>query len=183
MANYDSLLVQKKIRHRGLFGGKAQTVTGFVKVAAAGGFATTDLLRMVPMGENTRPISVRLFARTLSGTPVITNPAFNIGVAPLLTGNFIRPNGDVYAPLTAAPTALASGLSLVTDMDAVANDIPAPVADSVTNYGPYIITATPTLAFSVAGGSIALYLEVEFLGEQSLVTPLYTTYLNTKVAN
>lgn len=185
MANIDSLLVSKKLRHRGIYTGKEQSVTGFVKVADGGSIALTDLIRMIPVGENVRPLSVRLWARTTSGTPVLTNPTFNVGVAPLLAGNFTRPNGDVYAPLTADPDALAAALDLTTDEDAVAADIPAPVADSVTNYGPYIVTVTPAGAgdFSVAGGSIALYLEVVYTGEESLDDPLYTQYINPKVTN
>lgn len=185
MANFDSLLVAKKLRHRGLYSGKEQTATGFIKVADGGSIQTTDLIRMIPVGENVRPLQVRLFARTLSGTPVLTNATFNIGVTPLLSGNLVRPGGTAYAPLTTSATALTSGLSLATDEDAVANDLPAPVADSVTNYGPYIITATPAGAgaFSVAGGSIAMYLEVTFVGEESTADPLYTQYMNPKVAN
>ncbi len=185
MANFDSLLVAKKLRHRGLYEGKEQTVTGMIKVADGGSIANADLIRMVPVGENVRPIEVRLYARTTSGTPVLTNPTFSIGVTPLLATNLVRPNGTAYAPLAASTSALATGLVLATDEDAVANDLPAPVADGVSNYGPYIITATPSGvgAFSVAGGSIALYLEVKFLGEHSLADPLYTQYLNSKVAN
>lgn len=183
MANFDSLLFQKKLRHRGIYTGKDQSVTAFIKVADGGAIATTDLCRMIPVGENVRPLSVRLHARTLSGTPVITNPAFDVGVIPLMTGAFTRPNGDTYQPLTADSDVLAAALSLATDEDAVATDLPAPVADSVSKYGPYAITLKPTGAFSVAGGSLAIYLEVIFAGEESLVDPLYTEYLNDKVAN
>lgn len=183
MANFDSLLFRKKLRHRGEYAGKEQSVTGFIKVAAGGAIGASDLIRMIPVGENTRPVSVRLWARTLSGTPVLTNPTFDIGVQPLLTGNFTRPNGEVFPPLTEDSDALAAGLSLATDEHAVATDLPAPVADSVSKYGPYAITVKPTGSFSVAGGNIEIKLEVVFVGEESTVDPLYTQYLNTKVAN
>lgn len=185
MANFDSLLVQKKLRHRGIYAGKEQSVTGFIKVADGESIATTDLIRMIPVGENVRPVSVRLQARTLSGTPVLTNPTFDIGVTPLLATTFTRPNGDTFAPLSASTTILAADLSLATNEHDVAVDLSAPVADSVTNYGPYIITAQPTGAgaFSVAGGDIVIKLTAVFLGEESLVDPLYTEYLVDKVEN
>lgn len=185
MANFDSLLVRKNLRHRGIYAGKEQSVTGFIKVADGGSIALTDLIRMVPLGENVRPLAVRLWCRTTSGTPVLTNPTFDIGVAPLLTGNLTRPNGDVFAPLTADTDALVAGVSIATDEHVLTTDLPAPVADSVTNYGPYLVTVKPAGAgaFSVAGGAIVLKLEVVYVGEESLIDPLYVEYVNPKVAN
>jgi hypothetical protein len=52
MANFDSDLVVKGIRHRGAHSGKEQTVSAKLRVAAGGSIATTDLMRMVPAGEN-----------------------------------------------------------------------------------------------------------------------------------
>ena len=83
MATFDSDLVVKKIRHRGLYSGKEQGVTGSRRFAAGASVALADLLRMGPVGENVRPIRLVLTSTPLSGTPVLTNATFTVGVAPI----------------------------------------------------------------------------------------------------
>lgn len=185
MATFTSRLVQKKNRNRGVYSGKEQSVTGTIILASGASIATTDLIQLVPLGENVRPTRLLLKSTTISGNPALTNPTFNIGVAPLSASNFTRPDGTVYAPLTVSATVLSAGLVIPANDVIVDIDIPRPVADSVANYGPYLVTATPAGAgaFSVAGGSIELALTVIFEGEISTVAGVYDEFMNTKVAN
>ena len=185
MATFDSLLVSKKNKQRGIYAGKEQSVTGQMVVKDGASYALADILRMIPVGENTRPVALRLYARTLRGNPTITNGTFDIGVAPMQTTNFVRANGDVFPPLTEDTDAFGAAQALGTDEHVAILDLPAPVADSVANYGPYYITLKPAGAgaFSVAGGDVVLRLEVVFLGEESTSDALYTQYLNDKVSN
>lgn len=190
MATIDSAAVLKKNRNRGISDGQAQTVSGRIRIgtgatSAASSVATTDLLRLVPLGENVRPLRVIVHALPIAGTPVLTNPTFAVGVAPILTGNLVRPDGTAFAPLTASSTALVASMVLDTDNMKQDIEIKRPVADSVANYGPYYVTLTPAGAgaFSVAGGDIDLYVTVEFVGERKDGGLVYTTYVNQNVNN
>lgn len=185
MANFDTNLFRKKNRHRGLYGGKFQSVTGALRVTAGQSIALADLIRAVPMGENTRPLRVTLSAIVVSGTPVLTNPTFNVGVIPLATTAFVRPDGTSYPVMPTDADILSA--AAVLDADRMFSDIevPTPVADGISKYAPYTITLTPAGAgaFSVAGGDIDLQVTVEFLGEQNTNTLVYDEFVNDKVAN
>lgn len=185
MATLSSRLVQKKNRHRGVYSGKEQSVTGTIVVAAGASIATTDLIRLVPLGENVRPVRILLTSTPISGTPVLTNPTFNIGVEALMSVDFVRLNQDAFPPLTTDADALSAALVIPANDEVVDVDIPRPVADSVSKYGPYTVTATPAGAgaFSVAGGDIELSLTVVFIGEEDNAASVYTEFMNTKVAN
>ena len=181
MATLNSDLVVKKIRHRGLYSGKEQSVTGSIKLSAGASVATTDLMQMVPLGENVRPIRILLQVTPLSGTPVLTNAVFDVGVKSISTTALTRPDGTSYPALTTDADQLAASVTLANNTK-TAIEIPRPVADSVANYGPYYVTLTPkTSAFSVAGGDILVSSEVVFLGEIKPDAMVYTTWNSQKV--
>lgn len=183
MANLDSNLVAKKNRNRGVHQGQLMSVTGVYRVTAGTSVATSDLLRMVPVGENIRPVRIVLSWTPVSGTPVLTNAVFSVGIAPILTTNFTRPDGTVFAPPTASATAFVATTTVdATDNMATTIEVKRPVADSVSKYGPYYITLTPiTSAFSVAGGDGDLKCTVEFAGENTGDAYVYSQYMPTKV--
>lgn len=185
MANFDTNLYRKRNKHRGVYGGKEQSVTGVLRVAAGGSIATTDLIRAVPLGENVRPIRITLTATPVSGTPVLTNPTFNVGVIPYSTATYERPDGTDYAPLTADADALSAAAVIDADNMFTDIEIPRPVADAVSAYAPYVVTLTPAGAgaFSVAGGDIDLAVTVVYLGEQKADGHVYTEFVNQKVKN
>lgn len=181
MATLNSDLVVKKIRHRGLYSGKEQSVTGSIKLSAGTSVATTDLLQMVPLGENVRPIRILLQVTPLSGTPVLTNAVFDVGVKSISTTALTRPNGTSYPALITDADQLAANVTLANNTKTTI-EIPRPVADSVANYGPYYVTLTPdTSAFSVAGGDILVSAEVVFLGEIKPDAMVYTSWNSQKV--
>lgn len=181
MATLNSDLVVKKIRHRGLYSGKEQSVTGSIKLAAGTSVATTDLLQMVPLGENVRPIRILLQVTPLSGTPVLTNAVFDVGVKSISTTALTRPDGTSYPALVTDADQLAANVTLANNTKTTI-EIPRPVADSVANYGPYYVTLTPdTSAFSVAGGDILVSAEVVFLGEIKPDAMVYTSWNSQKV--
>lgn len=181
MATLNSDLVVKKIRHRGLYSGKEQSVTGSIKLAAGTSVATTDLLQMVPLGENVRPIRILLQVTPLSGTPVLTNAVFDVGVKSISTTALTRPDGTSYPALITDADQLAANVTLANNTKTTI-EIPRPVADSVANYGPYYVTLTPdTSAFSVAGGDILVSAEVVFLGEIKPDAMVYTSWNSQKV--
>lgn len=190
MATLDSGLVLKKNKGRGVNAGQTQSLSGFIRLgtgatSAAASVATTDLMRLVPLGENVRPLRVIVHALPVSGTPVLTNPTFSVGVASTSAANLVRPDGTAYVPVTTSATALVSSMVLDTDNMKQDIEIKRPVADSVSNYGPYYVTLTPAGAgaFSVAGGDIDLFVTVEFIGESKDNGFVYTTYVNQNVNN
>lgn len=183
MATRDSDLVVKKIKHRGLYVGKTQPVSGSIKLVAGSSVALADLLRMVPVGENVRPFRLTLQSTPLSGTPVLTNPTFTAGVAPYSASTLTRPDGTTYPPLTADVDQLATAIVIDADNMKSVVEVARPVADSVSKYGPYYVTLTPSGAgaFSVASGDILLTLTVEFLGESKPDNLVYSEWMNLKV--
>lgn len=185
MATLDSDLVVKKLRHRGEYAGRLQSVTGSRRLAAGASVALADLIRMVPVGENVRPVRAILTSTPLSGTPVLTNPTFTIGVAPITAATFTRPDGTTYAPLTADTDQLATAVVIGADNMATVVELNRPVADSVSKYGPYYVTLTPSGAgaFSVASGDVLLQLCIEFEGEVKPDNLVYSEYVNQKVKN
>ena len=185
MPIFDSFMVTKNIRHRGLCHGKEQTVSSRVRVAAGGSLVIggADLLRMVPVGEDQRPIRLTALIKAVSGTPVLTNPSFSFGISPISASNVTRPDGSVYTPVTASATRLAASTAMGTDEMLTITEI-----DSVTdasNWGPFFVTMTPSGAgaFSVAGGDVDIILEVVFLGEMQEALPVYSEFNNTKYKN
>lgn len=185
MATFDSVLVKKGINHRGLYGGKNQSVTGVLRVAAGSSIATADLIRMVPLGENVRPTRLVLTSTPVSGTPVLTNPTFAIGIAPRYATATQRPDGTSYPPPATLATALVNSMVIDTDNMKQDIEIKRPVADSVSRYGQYFVTMTPAGAgaFSVAGGDIDLALTVVFAGEQKADGFVYDSYISQNVNN
>lgn len=183
MANFDSDLLVKNIRHRGLYSGKEQTVSAKRRLAAGGSIATSDLLRMVPLGESCRPIRITAMIKAVSGTPVLTNPSFSIGITPIAATNTTRPDGTVYTPVATSATRLGASTALGTDEMATFTEVDS-VTDT-TNWAPFYVTMTPSGAgaFSVAGGDIDIVLEVVYLGEQTTAPLVYDTFNNGKYKN
>lgn len=189
MATYSSNQVLKKARRRGSHSGQLETVSGSIRVgtstsAAASSIATTDLIRGLLLGENIRPVRVIIESIPLSGTPVLTNPTFAVGVADANGGTFTRPNGDTYAAATTLATALVTSMVVPAANEITSVAVSRPVADSVSKYAPFYVTLTPAGAgaFSVAGGDIELKVTVEFYGENKIDAHVYTTYQATKVS-
>lgn len=183
MATRRSNLDYKGIKHRGVYGGREQSVTGIVKLTAGQSLATTDLLQMVPLGENVRPTELILHAVPTSGNPVLTGGAFNVGVVPWNDLPFKRPDGTEFPAIPTKADAFGS-LTLPSGPLIVRTGAPTrPVATSVPNYAPYRVTLTPSAAFSVAGGDIELSLTVIYVGEQVAEPYVYTDFLSQKVEN
>ena len=183
MATLYSQQIPKRLRHRGLYEGKEQSVSGTIRVVAGQSIATTDLLQMLILGENVRPESVLVGVKKVSGTPVLTNPSFSVGVTPLLTASVTRPDGTVYPPLTASTTVLGTSTALGADNLARFNEPAPPTAN--TEWGPYIVTLTPSGAgaFSVAGGDIDLFVEIVCRGELTEAAPVYSEFNSQKYKN
>ena len=182
MANFDSDLIVKNIRHRGLHSGKEQTVSAKRRLAAGGSIATSDLLRMVPLGENCRPVRITAMIKAVSGTPILTNPSFSIGITSIAATNTTRPDGTVYTPVTTSATRLGASTALSTDEMATYTEVDS--VTNTTNWAPFYVTMTPSAgAFSVAGGDIDIVLEVVYLGEQTTAPLVYDTFNNGKYKN
>ena len=183
MATLYSQQIPKRLRHRGLYEGKEQSVSGTIRVVAGQSIATTDLLQMLILGENVRPEAILVGVKKVSGTPVLTNPSFSVGVTPLLATNVTRADGTVYPPLSTSATVL--GVSTALGADNLARfDEPAPPT-SASEWGPYIVTLTPSGAgaFSVAGGDIDLFVEIVCRGELTEATPVYSEFNSQKYKN
>lgn len=183
MATFDSSLVKKKNRVRSTHGGQLKEATALLRVKAGSSIALADLIRMVPCGENVRPVRIVLSSTPVSGTPVLTNATFNVGVASIAA--LTRPDGTAYPALTTDADQLAAAVAINADNMATVIEVSRPVADSVSKYGPFYVTLTPAGAgaFSVAGGDVDLSLTVSFVGEQLANGFIYEEYVNQKVKN
>lgn len=184
MATYNTLAVVKKLRHRAPRDGQEFEVSGSLVISPGESYALADILNMVTLGENQRPIRVTISALPLSGTPVMTNPTFSVGINPAQAGAFTRPDGTIYNAVGTSATVLAAATALVANTKTVI-EVPRPVADSVALYGPFNVSMNPAGAgaFSVAGGTIQLKLEVVTVGETRPNAAVYTVFNSTKVKN
>lgn len=183
MATFNSDLINRNLRHRGTVAGREYTISGRLRVKSGASIATTDLIRMVPLGESQRPIRIVAWVKAVTGTPVLTNATFSFGISPVSASNLVRPDNTVYTPVTASATRLGAATALSTDEMVQLTEI-----DSVTdteNWAPFYVTMTPAGAgaFSVAGGDVDIVLEVVAQGEIQTADPVYTTFLNTKYKN
>lgn len=172
MATYKSDLTVKGIRHRSTHEGIVDSVTGRYRLADGASLTTADLLQMVPLGENVRPLRLILSYKEVSGTPVLTGGDFDVGVAPYQATNVKRADGTEYAPLTASATKYSSSA----DLGAASQvNIAVTVAPSDnTDWGPFYVTLTPGETTSVAGGDIDINLTVEFAAEKEEAAPVYS---------
>ena len=91
MATFKSDLLIKRINHRGIYDGKQQVVSGAYRLKPGVTLTTSDLLQMVPLGENTTPTGVILSWKKVSGTPVLTGGTFSIS------------NGGVFGSMLSTP--------------------------------------------------------------------------------
>lgn len=172
MATFSSRQVLKKHSNRGNYSLSKQSVGGYYNLTGAIG--TGDVIRMVRMGEKTRPTKITLWARRKDGTLALSTAAFTCGVAPLSASqpNFVRPNGQVFTPLTAS-AAVFGTLDLATDGQANALDLAPPRA--TPDYAPYFITLTPSATITPTGAH-ELHMEVEFVGEEDPADPAFTSF-------
>lgn len=164
----------KGIRHRGLYEGKEQSVSGRFRLHDGASLSTDDLIEAVPLGENVAPFRMVLTVTKLNGTPEVTGGAFNVGVAPYLNEDVKRADGREYPPL-AANAARFGSLDLGGNAR-VAADIDIDPSENA-KWGPYYVTLTPTAAMSVEGGDVDVQLTVFFLGEKEEAEPVYTEWL------
>jgi len=185
MATFYSQQIPKRLRHRGLYEGKEQSVSGTIRVIPGQSLATTDLIQMLILGENVRPESILVGVKKVNGTPVLTNPSFSVGVTPLVLNptSVTRPDGTVYPPLVASTTVLGTSTALGADNLARFAEPAPPTAN--TEWGPYIVTLTPSGAgaFSVAGGDIDLFVEIVCRGELTEANPIYSEFNSGKFKN
>lgn len=180
MATFNSDLQPKRIRHRGLYEGKEQTVTGSFRLAPGTTLTTADVLNMVPLGENVRPTKIVVGIKEVSGTPVYTG-SVSVGVAPQLAVNLVRPTGETFPPLAASATLYSAALNLGTTATNYITPALAPTTN--TDWGPFQVTLTPTGNNSVSGGEVDIFVTVEYTGEHQEAAPIYTEFNSSKYKN
>lgn len=167
-------LFVKGIRHRGLYEGKEQSVSGRFRLRDGGTAASGETILAIPLGENVAPYRIMLTATKLDGTPVLTGAAFDVGVTPLMDEDVERADGRTYAPLTEA-------LDLYGELDvsSAARDVADITVDpsDAAKWGPFYVTLTPAADVEVAGGDVDIQLTVYFLGEKEEADPVYTEWL------
>src|SRR5690606_35317428 len=102
----------KGIRHRSTHEGIVDSVTGRYRLSPGASLTTADLLRMVPLGENVRPLRLILSYKEVSGTPVLTGGDCDVGVEPLQATNVKRGDGVEFPPRTAAASRYSASADL-----------------------------------------------------------------------
>lgn len=184
MAITRSNIDQKGVRHRGVYGGKEQSLTGVISLKEGQSLATSDILHMIPLGENVRPLRLALHAVPTRGTPVLTGGAFNVGVIPYDDVPFKSADGTEYPAIPVDADAFGTfTLPTGQPLQDTVGEAPRPVPISVPLYAPYRVTLTPGAAFSVAGGDIELSLTLVYVGKQIADPYVYTQFLDQKVKN
>lgn len=185
MAIFQTMHVKKKLRVRGRSANSLDQVTGVLRVKAGASIALADTIEALLLGEGVRPVRLILTATPVSGTPVLTNATFNVGVKGVTASAYTRPDGTSFAVPATDADQLAAAVAVNADNMATIIEVSRPVADSVSRYAPYCVTLTPAAAgaFSVAGGDIDLALTVEFRGENKTDGFVYEEYVNQKVKN
>lgn len=162
MALYKSNLVNKKGRHRGLYEGKPQIVSGRLFLANGTVLTTSDDLLMVPVGENLAIKEIRLLVlgdtSTIAGS-IGTFQILDKAGQPVVVRR-LGPSGPASSIFT-SPATSAAALRAAGQLDGYTETVlatPAKLAGP-TNVGIRITT----------GGTIAadteIFLEVEFEGE------------------
>lgn len=174
MAIFKSDLLVKRIQHRGLYDGREQNVSGTFRLKPGVTLTTADILHMVPLGENVRPVEVRLVYKRVSGSPTLTGGTVSVGVIPARATDFNRPTGQVFPALSANATVIAASMAGTLAAEVQAQVAAPPSAN--TKWGPFIVTATPTGNISVSGGVVDLCLEVTYLGEHEEADAVYTSF-------
>lgn len=167
-------LFVKGIRHRGLYEGKEQSVSGRFRLRDGGTAAGGETILAIPLGENVAPYRIMLTATKLDGTPVLSDAAFDVGVSPMMDEDVERADGRTYAPLTEDLDLFGS-----LDVSSAARDVADITVDPSTaaKWGPFYVTLTPALDAGVAGGDVDIQLTVYFLGEKEEADPVYTEWL------
>lgn len=164
----------KGIRHRGLYEGREQSVTGRFRLKDGDTIPSGESIMAVPLGENVAPHRAVLTVTKLSGTPTLSDAEFDVGVAPLMDEDVERADGRVYEPLS-ADTDLFGNL----DVSAAARDSVDITADpsAAAKWGPFYVTLTAGASdVEVADGDVDMQLTVYFLGEKEEADPVYTEW-------
>lgn len=167
-------LYTKGIRHRGLYEGKEQSVSGRFRLRDGQSVGASETVLAIPLGENVAPYRVMLTATKLDGTPVLTAAAFDVGVSPLMDEDVERADGRTYPPLT-EDLDLFGSLDVTSAARDAADVTVDPAAEA--KWGPFYVTLTPAAEASVAGGDVDIQLTVYFLGEKEEADPVYTEWL------
>lgn len=167
-------LYVKGIRHRGLYEGKEQSVSGRFRMTDGQELAAGEPILAIPLGENVAPYRAMLTVTKLNGTPALTAASFDVGVSPLMDEDVERADGRTYAPLTEDLDIFGS-----LDVTTAARDVADITVDPSTaaKWGPYYVTLTPGAAAAVADGDVDIQLTVYFLGEKEEADPVYTEWL------
>lgn len=181
MATYNSNLIPKRLRHRGVYEGREQSLSGTYRLKVGTTLTSADILHMVPLGENVRPDRIIVSYKEVSGTPVITGGSVSVGVAPYSASTLTRPDGTTYAPLTASATLYSAAADLGAGV--LVHIAPTVAPSTNTDWGPFIVTLTPTENTSVAGGEIDILVTVEYRGELTEADAVYSEFNASKYKN
>ena len=166
MATYESNLVKKKTRHRGIYSGKPYEIAGRIELASGTALTTDDDLLFVPVGEN--QVIKRVTLLVVGDTSTI---AGSIGRFQMVDGN-----GDPVVVRRRGPNSEAEDIftSPATDEDLYR------AAGQLDGYTETIIATPEKLTGPVnvgiaitTGGTVAadteMFLGVQFDGETSTV--------------
>ena len=175
MATFESNLVKKLNRHRGIYSGRPYNVKGRIVLEEGAVLEANDVLLMAPIGENQRVNKVMSYIHGLlptaqvsigyaqilglDGEPVVVE---RIGVFGGDETKFESPEDDLDA--FAAAAVLSTGREVV-----VAGSQPLP--------GPVYLAAEVTVGGTVGAGGAEIYIGAEFDGETNpRETPGVTWY-------
>lgn len=168
MANYESNLVKKKLRHRGVNTGFPYQIAGRIFLPSGTALTTSDDLLFVPVGELVAPRRVTLEVRGDTSTI-----AGSIGYFQILddAGDPVRVDRNGPSPLVAStqytsPATSAAAYRAAGQLDGYTETIITPTAALA---GPANIGIRITTGGTIAADT-EMFLGVEFETEVSSVT-------------
>lgn len=167
MATFNSNLIAKRNRHRGIYSGRPYNVEGRIVFSEGAELAEGDILLIAPIGENQRVNKVRSYVIGDVGEAEVT-----IGYAQILDADGQPAVVERLGPLSDDESRFESPES---DLDAFA---PAAALQDAREYvivgnpnklpGPVYLAAEVTAAGTVGGDGAEVHIGAEFDGETSL---------------
>lgn len=174
MAVYESNLVKKLNRHRGIHSGKEYDITGRIILEEGTVLESGDVLLMAPIGENQRINSVHAF---IIGS--LPTAAVSIGYAQIVDDNGDPVVVERIGPFGGDDMTFESPED---DLDAYASAAVLSTGREVLQTGgdklpgPVYLAAEVTTGGTVGAGGVEIHIGAKFDGETSLIETGGETY-------
>lgn len=164
MATFNSNLIRKRTKHRGIYTGQEYTVEGVIRLPAGHVLTDSDVLRFAPLGEN--QVVTKVWAYIVGSLPTAQ---VSVGYAQRLDAAGQPEVTERYGPLasTGKFTSPASDLTAFAAA-AVLSTARQPVDTATAKLaGPVDLAAAVTTGGTVGAGGVEIHVGATLIGELS----------------